>query len=73
MSFNSINHTLNEPKIIRENPNVINPTIWYFLCPATNKRCRKLYSISGNSSSFCMLQNYKFELNGRIGLNRLCL
>lgn len=21
--------------------------IWYFLCPQTNKRCRKLYSISG--------------------------
>ena len=22
--------------------------IWYFLCPQTNKRCRKLYSIGGN-------------------------
>jgi len=22
-------------------------TIWYFLCPATNKRCRKLYLING--------------------------
>lgn len=21
--------------------------IWYFLCPETNKRCRKLYSVSG--------------------------
>lgn len=21
--------------------------VWYFLCPATNKRCRKLYSIGG--------------------------
>jgi len=21
--------------------------IWYFLCPHTNKRCRKLYSIGG--------------------------
>jgi len=21
--------------------------IWYFLCPQTNKRCRKLYSIGG--------------------------
>lgn len=21
--------------------------VWYFLCPETNKRCRKLYSISG--------------------------
>ena len=21
--------------------------IWYFLCPSTNKRCRKLYSIGG--------------------------
>ena len=27
--------------------NIGNGEIWYFLCPETNKRCRKLYSIGG--------------------------
>lgn len=27
--------------------NIGNGLIWYFLCPQTNKRCRKLYSIGG--------------------------
>tara|TARA_R110002012_G_scaffold233730_1_gene407074 strand:+ start:1399 stop:1992 length:594 start_codon:yes stop_codon:yes gene_type:complete len=27
--------------------NIGNGKIWYFFCPETNKRCRKLYSISG--------------------------
>ncbi|WP_209399816.1 hypothetical protein [Pseudozobellia sp. WGM2] len=27
--------------------NIGNGKIWYFLCPNTNKRCRKLYSIGG--------------------------
>ncbi len=27
--------------------NLGNGVVWYFLCPKTNKRCRKLYSIDG--------------------------
>ncbi len=42
----------NEPryykvKLVSVSSNLGNGLIWYFLCPKTNKRCRKLYSIDG--------------------------
>lgn len=41
-----------EPKkyrinLVRVSSNLGNGFIWYFLCPRTNKRCRKMYSING--------------------------
>ena len=41
-----------EPKNYRINlvcvpSNLGNGLVWYFLCPRTNKRCRKMYSING--------------------------
>lgn len=40
--------------------------IWYFLCPATNKRCRKLYSIGGyflhrDAFKGCMYESQTFS------------
>ena len=36
-----------EVRLISLRSNLGKGLIWYFLCPTTNKRCRKLYSIGG--------------------------
>ncbi len=33
--------------LVKTNSNLGKGKIWYFLCPQTHKRCRKLYSIGG--------------------------
>ena len=33
--------------LVQKKSNLGSGIIWYFLCPCTNKRCRKLYSIDG--------------------------
>ena len=45
--------------LVTTNSNLGKGKIWYFLCPQTHKRCRKLYSISGyflhrESFNYCM-------------------
>jgi hypothetical protein len=34
-------------KLVSIPSNLGNGLVWYFLCPQTNKRCRKLYSVGG--------------------------
>jgi|TARA_B110000908_G_C9998073_1_gene332867 hypothetical protein len=66
-------------RLVSELSNLGKGFIWYFLCPQTNKRCRKLYSIGGyffhrDAFSGCMYEiqtrsKYFRQINNTIGLH----
>ncbi len=57
-------------KIVSIPSNLGKGIIWYFLCPQTNKRCRKLYSIGGyflhrEAFNGCMYESQTHSKNWR--------
>ena len=63
-------------QLVKVQSNLGKGEIWYFLCPRTLKRCRKLYLIDGylfhrSAFSGCMYEVQTFSKSNR-GLNKLC-